>query len=217
MASILHSDFHIGGLKPGESKTIRRKDLLDAGRPRRTAHAIPWPDFPGQERQPNSSRPGSRQESSLSSDGTSPMPGFSRRHRQQLERSPSTVACSMFSPKDLSVLRKVSPGCAGVGGGSLPPSSPRRGPTWNPSSGRGSTTTSEVQRHARATSIGLTISRPWRAIRCWRRLARTGHCRESCSIPKAIYRENSSTTADGAEAANRSWPRYGGLGFVAKK
>ncbi len=83
----LHSDFRIGGLKPGESKTIRGKIYLMPA-DLAALHTRYRHDFPGQERQPNSSRPGSPARKLIEFGWDEPDTSFLRRQRQQLEQSP---------------------------------------------------------------------------------------------------------------------------------
>ena len=83
----LHSDFRIGGLKPGERKTIRGKIYLMPAdftelqaRYRR--------DFPGQERQPDAANVGPQPKKLIEFGWDEPDPSLMRVERDQLERSP---------------------------------------------------------------------------------------------------------------------------------
>jgi hypothetical protein len=83
----LHSDFRIGGLKPGETKTIRGKIYLMPAdftelraRYRR--------DFPGQERQPSASSVGPPTKKLIEFGWDEPDTRFMRGEREQVERSP---------------------------------------------------------------------------------------------------------------------------------
>jgi hypothetical protein len=83
----LHSDFRIGGLKPGETKTIRGKIYLmpaDFAELRARYRR----DFPGQERQPSASRANPPAKKLIEFGWDEPDTSFMRREREQLERSP---------------------------------------------------------------------------------------------------------------------------------
>ena len=87
----LHSDFRVGGLKPGESKTIRGKIYL---MPANFAElrARYRRDFPGQERQTaGAAGPGnsvSPAKKLIEFGWDEPDPAFLRKHRDQFEQSP---------------------------------------------------------------------------------------------------------------------------------
>ncbi len=83
----LHSDFRIGGLKPGESKTIRGKIYLMPA-DLSALHARYRNDFPGQEPVSRPSRPRPAARKLIEFGWDEPDTGFLRRHRQQLEQAP---------------------------------------------------------------------------------------------------------------------------------
>jgi len=83
----LHSDFRIGGLKPGESKTIRGKIYLmpaDFAELRARYRR----DFPGQERRTSGTGSGARGKKLIEFGWDEPDTAFLRRHRDQLEQTP---------------------------------------------------------------------------------------------------------------------------------
>ncbi len=87
----LHSDFRIGGLKPGQSKTIRGKIyLMPADFPALLARYRR--DFPGQERPVEGGKlggkPGPPGKKLIEFGWDEPDTGFLRRHRAQIEASP---------------------------------------------------------------------------------------------------------------------------------
>jgi hypothetical protein len=83
----LHSDFRIGGLKPGQSKTIRGKIyLMPADFPELRARYRR--DFPGGERHQAASRPVRPAKKLIEFGWDEPDTSFMRRHHAQLQRSP---------------------------------------------------------------------------------------------------------------------------------
>jgi hypothetical protein len=83
----LHSDFRIGGLKPGESKTMRGKIYLmpaDLG----ALHERYRKDFPEHERKSPPSRLRSPAKKLIEFGWDEPDTSFLRRHREQFEQSP---------------------------------------------------------------------------------------------------------------------------------
>jgi hypothetical protein len=85
----LHSDFRIGGLEPGQTKTIRGKIyLMPADFPELMAHY--HRDFPAQERIPDSPSPAAepRTKKLIEFGWDEPDTSFLRRHHAQLAQSP---------------------------------------------------------------------------------------------------------------------------------
>jgi len=83
----LHSDFRVGGLKPGQSKTIRGKIYLmpaDFAELRARYRK----DFPGQERRTAGTSARSPGKKLIEFGWDEPDTGFLRRHRHQFEQSP---------------------------------------------------------------------------------------------------------------------------------
>ena len=83
----LHSDFRIGGLEPGESKTIRGKIyLMPADLP--ALESRYRRDFPGQERPVKSAGAAPQDKRLIEFGWDEPDTAFLRRHRDQLEAAP---------------------------------------------------------------------------------------------------------------------------------
>jgi hypothetical protein len=83
----LHSDFRIGGLKPGETKTIRGKIyLMPTDFTALCARYLR--DFPGQERQPGAKSVSQNAKKLIEFGWDEPDTSFMRREREQLERAP---------------------------------------------------------------------------------------------------------------------------------
>src|SRR5262249_42656426 len=83
----LHSDFRIGGLKPGQSKTIRGKIyLMPADFP--ALEARYRKDFPEQSRRPSRAATGTPAKTLIEFGWDEPGTSFLRRHLAQLEQTP---------------------------------------------------------------------------------------------------------------------------------
>ena len=83
----LHSDFRIGGLEPGQSKTIRGKIYLMSA-DFAALRARYRRDFPGQEQRISRTDASSSDKKLIEFGWDEPDTGFLRRHRNQLEQTP---------------------------------------------------------------------------------------------------------------------------------
>jgi hypothetical protein len=83
----IHSDFRVGGLKPGETKTIRGKIyLMPADLTALRGRYLR--DFPGEDRPPTASGATSRAKSLIEFGWDEPDTAFLRQEREQLEQTP---------------------------------------------------------------------------------------------------------------------------------